>query len=168
MHPFSIESITSPQRSTPSPVYDEYRAAFSTDYVNGSATKNAQGTTTPIPGKSTSPDSGIASPPFGDVGSRDLAPRDDSAVDSSVTAPSKEKPPHSYIALISLAIFAVPEKRLVLSDIYQYVMTHYPYYDNEDRAWRNRYVTPPVNGHRFLSSTVSKKQHDMSMTYMNL
>ena len=50
---------------------------------------------------------------------------------------SVEKPPHSYIALISMAILGSPDRKLVLSDIYQYIMDHFPYYSNQERAWRN-------------------------------
>ena len=48
-----------------------------------------------------------------------------------------EKPAHSYIALISIAILSTPEKRMLLSDIYKYIMDNYPYYNNAKRAWRN-------------------------------
>ncbi|XP_063811385.1 forkhead box protein D5-C-like [Pseudophryne corroboree] len=48
-----------------------------------------------------------------------------------------EKPNQSYIALISSAILSTPEKRLQLSDIYQWIMDTYPYYDNQDKSWRN-------------------------------
>lgn len=49
----------------------------------------------------------------------------------------EEKPPHSYIALISMAILESVEKKLVLSDIYQFVMDRFPFYNNQERAWRN-------------------------------
>lgn len=42
-----------------------------------------------------------------------------------------EKPNQSYIALISRAILSTPEKRLQLSDIYQWIMDTYPYYHNQ-------------------------------------
>ncbi|XP_077331938.1 uncharacterized protein LOC143974433 [Lithobates pipiens] len=48
-----------------------------------------------------------------------------------------EKPNQSYIALISKAILSTPEKRLQLSDIYQWIMDTYPYYHNQDKSWRN-------------------------------
>ncbi|XP_075706713.1 uncharacterized protein LOC142741205 [Rhinoderma darwinii] len=48
-----------------------------------------------------------------------------------------EKPNQSYIALISRAILSTPEKRLQLSDIYQWIMDTYPYYHNQDKSWRN-------------------------------
>lgn len=50
---------------------------------------------------------------------------------------SREKPPHSYIALISMAILSAPDKKMLLSDIYQYVMDKFPFYNNKEKAWRN-------------------------------
>ena len=47
------------------------------------------------------------------------------------------KPVHSYIALISKAILSHPEKKMVLSDIYQFIMGNFPYYNNDEKAWRN-------------------------------
>ena len=149
MHPFSIESITSPPRPTTSANYGDDRVYATDDTgrsVPGSVTRSAHTCTTPHD-TNTSPDSGISSPPVGQLRATDVAPRDESARGSPVTTPSSEKPTHSYIALISLAILGSPERRLVLSDIYQYVMTHFPYYDNEDRAWRNRFVTLPLTGY---------------------
>uniref|UniRef100_A0A8C6ZNN7 Fork-head domain-containing protein n=1 Tax=Nothoprocta perdicaria TaxID=30464 RepID=A0A8C6ZNN7_NOTPE len=47
-----------------------------------------------------------------------------------------DKPSQSYIALISTAILSSPEKKLLLSDIYQWIMDHYPYFKNK-KSWRN-------------------------------
>ncbi|KAG2464660.1 FOXA3 factor, partial [Polypterus senegalus] len=47
------------------------------------------------------------------------------------------KPAQSYIALISSAILSCPEKKLLLSDIYQWIMDHYPYFKSKDKNWRN-------------------------------
>lgn len=49
----------------------------------------------------------------------------------------EEKPEHSYIALISMAILQSPERKLILADIYQYIMDNFPYYNNKEKAWRN-------------------------------
>ena len=56
---------------------------------------------------------------------------------SSVHSPPAEKPPHSYIALITMAVLASPRRQLLLADIYQYIIDRFPYYNNEERAWRN-------------------------------
>ncbi|NXL82406.1 FOXA3 factor, partial [Leptocoma aspasia] len=48
-----------------------------------------------------------------------------------------DKPPQSYIALISTAILSSPEKKLLLSDIYQWIMDNYPYFKNKEKSWRN-------------------------------
>lgn len=42
-----------------------------------------------------------------------------------------DKPNQSYIALISTAILSSPEKKLLLSDIYQWIMDKYPYFKNK-------------------------------------
>lgn len=44
---------------------------------------------------------------------------------------SSDKPNQSYIALISKAILASEEKKLLLCDIYQWIMDHYPYFKSK-------------------------------------
>ncbi|KAM6921235.1 forkhead box Q2 [Xenentodon cancila] len=50
---------------------------------------------------------------------------------------SADKPNQSYIALISKAILESEEKKLLLCDIYQWIMDHYPYFKSKDKNWRN-------------------------------
>lgn len=47
------------------------------------------------------------------------------------------KPQHSYIGLIAMAILSVADKKMVLSDIYQHILDHYPYFRNRGPGWRN-------------------------------
>ena len=47
------------------------------------------------------------------------------------------KPPHSYIGLIAMAILSNADRKMVLSDIYQYILDHYPYFRNRGPGWRN-------------------------------
>lgn len=47
------------------------------------------------------------------------------------------KPQHSYIGLIAMAILSSPEKKLVLSDIYQHILGNYPYFRRRGPGWRN-------------------------------
>lgn len=47
------------------------------------------------------------------------------------------KPQYSYIGLIAMAILSVPEQKLVLSDIYQYILDNYPYFRSRGPGWRN-------------------------------
>ncbi|XP_033112874.1 forkhead box protein B2-like [Anneissia japonica] len=69
------------------------------------------------------------SPPSSETGNDGSSPN---------ASPVKEtKPIFSYIALIAKAILNSSESRLLLSDIYQYIMDNYPYYRNNDRSWRN-------------------------------
>ncbi|XP_061894682.1 forkhead box Q2 [Entelurus aequoreus] len=50
---------------------------------------------------------------------------------------SEDKPNQSYIALISKAILASEQKKLLLCDIYQWIMDHFPYFKSKDKNWRN-------------------------------
>lgn len=47
------------------------------------------------------------------------------------------KPQHSYIGLIAMAILSLPDQKMVLSDIYQYILDNYPYFRNRGPGWRN-------------------------------
>lgn len=47
---------------------------------------------------------------------------------------SSDKPNQSYIALISKAILASEQKKLLLCDIYQWIMDHYPYFKSKVRS----------------------------------
>ncbi|CAC5419383.1 Forkhead box protein L1 [Mytilus coruscus] len=50
---------------------------------------------------------------------------------------TNEKPSHSYTAMISMAILSKPNKKILLNDIYQYIMDNFPFYNNKEKAWRN-------------------------------
>ncbi|KAI7791323.1 forkhead box Q2 [Triplophysa rosa] len=50
---------------------------------------------------------------------------------------TEEKPTQSYIALISMAILDSEEKKLLLCDIYQWIMDRYPYFKSKEKNWRN-------------------------------
>lgn len=54
-----------------------------------------------------------------------------------VFQPEEPKPQHSYIGLIAIAILNSPECKLVLSDIYQYILDNYPYFRTRGPGWRN-------------------------------
>ena len=47
------------------------------------------------------------------------------------------KPSHSYIGLIAMAILASKEMKLVLADIYQWILDNYVYFRNRGPGWRN-------------------------------
>ena len=49
----------------------------------------------------------------------------------------EEKPTQSYIGLIGKAILSSPQQKLVLGDIYNYILTNYPYFGNKGPGWRN-------------------------------
>ena len=47
------------------------------------------------------------------------------------------KPSHSYIGLIAMAILSVEDKKLVLSEIYQWILDNYAYFRSRGPGWRN-------------------------------
>ncbi|KAI8057568.1 fork head domain-containing protein, partial [Gilbertella persicaria] len=47
------------------------------------------------------------------------------------------KPPYSYATLIKYAIENSSRKKLTLSEIYQWVIDHYPYYGSAGTGWKN-------------------------------
>uniref|UniRef100_A0A8B9KZS4 Forkhead box I2 n=1 Tax=Astyanax mexicanus TaxID=7994 RepID=A0A8B9KZS4_ASTMX len=47
------------------------------------------------------------------------------------------RPPYSYSALIAMAIQSAREKRLTLSQIYQYVAENFPFYKRSKAGWQN-------------------------------
>ena len=51
--------------------------------------------------------------------------------------PEEPKPQHSYIGLIAMAILSVPERKLVLSEIYNYILEHFAYFRSRGPGWRN-------------------------------
>ena len=55
----------------------------------------------------------------------------------SYHATDEEKPTQSYIGLIGKAILSSPQQKLVLGDIYSYILTNYPYFRNKGPGWRN-------------------------------
>ena len=51
--------------------------------------------------------------------------------------PEEPKPSHSYIGIIAMAILNSKDKKLVLSDIYQWILDNYPYFRRRGPGWRN-------------------------------
>ncbi|XP_044518900.1 forkhead box protein I2 [Gracilinanus agilis] len=47
------------------------------------------------------------------------------------------RPPYSYSALIAMAIESAPDKKLTLSQIYQYVEGTFPFYKKSKAGWQN-------------------------------
>ncbi|KAM0752117.1 hypothetical protein T439DRAFT_287526 [Meredithblackwellia eburnea MCA 4105] len=67
------------------------------------------------------------------------------------------RPNFSYSALIGQAILSVPEKRLRLAEIYEYVTDHYAYYKKNECGWQNSIR------HNLSLQPVFKKVPDVAM-----
>ncbi|KAI5963506.1 HCM1 [Candida pseudojiufengensis] len=50
---------------------------------------------------------------------------------------SDDKPPYSYATLIGISILSHPNKRLTLSNIYQWISDTFKFYRKEDVGWQN-------------------------------
>lgn len=48
------------------------------------------------------------------------------------------KPAYSYASLITFAINSSPDKRMTLSEIYQWIIEKYPYYRDAENGWKVR------------------------------
>lgn len=62
--------------------------------------------------------------------------RTPSTKDIHVEKNTEGKPPYSYATLIKYAIENSPQKKLTLSEIYQWVIEHYPYYSTAGTGWK--------------------------------
>ena len=48
-----------------------------------------------------------------------------------------QRPPFSYITLISMAVKSSQKKKVTLNEIYNYIMEHFPFYRENRRGWQN-------------------------------
>lgn len=68
---------------------------------------------------------------------------------------SADKPSQSYIALISKAILASEQKKLLLCDIYQWIMDHYPYFKSKvgmPKLHSYKVNAPPVAESKYIAN----------------
>lgn len=56
--------------------------------------------------------------------------------DEAYTTNKDIKPPFSYASLIAQAINSTEDKRMALHEIYNYITTHYPYYQMAQNGWQ--------------------------------
>ncbi|KAF9580815.1 Pre-rRNA-processing protein fhl1, partial [Lunasporangiospora selenospora] len=57
--------------------------------------------------------------------------------DASDYSSRDQKPPYSYASLIAQAINSTTQRKLTLNGIYQYITTHFPYYQMQHNGWQN-------------------------------
>lgn len=58
-------------------------------------------------------------------------------IDPYDCALSWQKPPYSYIALIVMAISSRADRKMTLSQIYNFIMDRFPYYRHNRQGWQN-------------------------------
>lgn len=73
----------------------------------------------------------------GEVIHREESPTvEDNHSETSEQNNKEAKPPYSYASLIAQAINSTNDKKLTLNGIYNYITTHYPYYQMAQNGWQ--------------------------------
>ncbi|XP_026881545.2 forkhead box protein I3b [Electrophorus electricus] len=137
-------SLPSPQRTNPSS-YDlgEYAASSPNPYLwfNGTGISSS-----PYLGGAPGPAGAPFVPQHYGMQRPYLGPGGPSGAGGELgwfSMPSQEdlmklvRPPYSYSALIAMAIHGAPDRRLTLSQIYQYVADNFPFYNKSKAGWQN-------------------------------
>ncbi|KAJ2856825.1 hypothetical protein J3B02_001380 [Coemansia erecta] len=55
----------------------------------------------------------------------------------SIKPGTSGKPPYSYATLITFAILRHPRRQMTLNEIYNWIVTHYPYFKTAGSGWKN-------------------------------
>ncbi|KAL5971175.1 Forkhead box protein K1 [Taenia solium] len=80
---------------------------------------------------------GNGSPFLSATGTEEVASNLEGSAEAVEHGTVYEKPPYSYAQLIVQAIVSAPNRRLTLSDIYNYISTQFPYYKPTQKGWQN-------------------------------
>ena len=90
---------------------------------------------TPSPASCYSPDSPDEIQVSATIGSlENIASR---VSDLNNSSSGTEKPKHTFVALISMAILNSTDKKLLLGDICKYITDRFPYYGDQNKTWRS-------------------------------
>lgn len=135
-------SLPSPQRTTATSCeLSDYTTASSNPYLwFNNSTSPYLGTTAPPgnPGPPFVPQHyGMQRPYLGPAGAGPGGELSWFSLPSQEDLMKLVRPPYSYSALIAMAIHGAPDKRLTLSQIYQYVADNFPFYNKSKAGWQN-------------------------------
>ena len=66
-----------------------------------------------------------------------ITPTQPQTVPSTTTKVTNKKPGEPYIEMIVKTLLSAPDKKMILADIYDHIMTRFPYYCTAPKSWRN-------------------------------
>ncbi|MCJ1475029.1 transcription factor [Lambiella insularis] len=106
-------------------------------YINGQPAIASTPSTFLRPTTPTKPFAPVPLPPTKSPYGQTVLLESNEKIDYSSDAMKDVKPPCSYSTLIGQAILSVPEEKMSLSSIYDWIKTHFSYYRHMDGGWQN-------------------------------
>lgn len=112
-------------------------ATSSASVVNRSSARNSSSTVSTINAAAASP---VESRSYSGNGGQELTAQELDNVHEKIRrhgSYGQSKPPYSYISLITMAIQKSTTRQMTLSEIYNWIMELFPYYQNNQQRWQN-------------------------------